>query len=400
MIKNLRSQFPRLKRDKAYAYLDNAATTLIPACVIDSLVEFEEDYRANVHRGLYPDAARATLQYEHARETIASFIGAKKDEIVFTSGATAGLNILASSLGKKLHKGDSVVLTRAEHHANLVPWQEMSKQYGFELRFLELTPDFLLDESSLTVIDETTKVVSVMHGSNTLGTLFPIDTIVAQAKKVNAITIIDAAQTISHMPINVKTLDCDFLVASGHKMYGPTGIGILYGKKERFVTLDPLLFGGDMIREVTYTGATWNDIPWKFEAGTPNISGAIGLGRAVEWIQEIGFEKIMTLEAKITQYALEKLKEIPNVRIIGPLEADERLGVISIIVKGIHPHDIAEVLGQHNVAIRAGSHCTMPLLTMLNLPGTARLSFAVYSTTDDIDRALDAIHEAMKLFNV
>ncbi len=398
MKKNIRSQFPRLKRDKVYAYLDNAATTLMPACVIDTLVEFEEEYRANVHRGLYPDAARATLQYEHAREIIARFIGATKEEVVFTGGTTSSLNLLVQSLGKRLRKGDSVVLTRAEHHANIVPWQEMSKVYGFELRFLELTPDFLLDENSLSKIDKTTKIVSVMHVSNTLGCIFPIEKIVSEAKKVNAVTIIDAAQSIAHIPLDVKAIDCDFLVASGHKMYGPTGIGILYGKKERLEILDPLLFGGDMVREVTYASATWNEVPWKFEAGTPNISGAIGLGRAVEWLTSVGFDQFMTHEKELVTYALTCLKGIPGLTIVGPGTTEERVGVISFTVDGIHPHDIAEILGERHIAIRGGSHCTMPLMSLLKLPGTGRISFAAYSSKKDIDRTVQALLDAQNIF--
>lgn len=398
MLKHTRKQFPRLEHTSSYAYLDSAATTLSPKSVLLAVNEFETKYRANVHRGLYHDAAQSTEAYEQARATVAALISAKKDEIIFTSGATHGLNMLASLLSKELQKGDSVVLTRAEHHANLVPWLELQKIYHFDIRFLELTPNFLLDESSLRVIDKTTKVVSVMHVSNTLGTIFPMNTIIAKAKDVGATTIIDAAQSIAHLPIHVKKLGCDFLVASGHKMYGPTGIGFLYGKKERLDALQPFVFGGDMIREVTYTSATWNDTPWKFEAGTPNIAGAIGMGEAASFLMYAGFKNIVAHEKELTAYTLRSLRSIPEVRIIGPTKRPNRLGVVSFVIDGIHPHDIAEVCNTENVAIRAGSHCTMPLMNVLHLSGTARISIGIYTTKKDIDRAIKAIKKAIALF--
>ncbi len=398
MNKKIRAHFPRLTADFGYAYLDSAATTLSPKVVLDATYEFETRYRANVHRALYRDAASSTEQYEQARARVAAFIYAKKDEIVFTSGATFGLNMLASLLSKNLRKGDSVVLTRAEHHANLVPWLELSKAFGFEIRYVELTPDFLLDESSLRLIDKTTKIVSVMHVSNTLGTIFPLEKIIAKAKDVGATTIVDAAQSIAHLPIHVKKIDCDFLVASGHKMYGPTGIGFLYGKKEKLNALPPFLFGGDMIREVHYTSATWNDTPWKFEAGTPNISGAIGLGEAACFLTDTQFKEIMSHERELTNYALDTLNTIPEVRIIGPDKGSNRIGVISFVIDGVHPHDIAALCNEENVAIRAGAHCTMPLMNLIGISGTARISLGMYSTKKDIDQAVKAIKNALVLF--
>jgi aspartyl-tRNA(Asn)/glutamyl-tRNA(Gln) amidotransferase subunit A len=273
MIFDIKKHFPIFQNHPDLVYLDSASTTQTPQVVLDAMNSYYTNYRANIHRGVYKLSAEATEMYESARKVVAKFINAQFEEIIFTSGSTQGLNMLAGTLGSRLKSGDNVVLTRMEHHANLIPWQEASKRYGFEIRFIELTPGYELLAMNLP-IDEHTKIVSFVHVSNTLGTVNPIENIIAQAKKVGAITIIDAAQSVAHMPIDVKKIDCDFLVFSGHKMYGPTGVGVVYGKRERLETLEPYMFGGDMIKEVTFEKATWHDIPWKFEAGTPNIAGA------------------------------------------------------------------------------------------------------------------------------
>ncbi|MBP9695458.1 MAG: cysteine desulfurase [Candidatus Magasanikbacteria bacterium] len=409
MLSNIKKTFPifqnhpQLRQGYAgqadFVYLDSASTTQTPQVVLDAMNSYYTNYRANIHRGVYKLSAEATEMYEGARKVLAKFINAQFEEIIFTSGSTEGLNMLAQTLGSTLKKGDNVVLTRMEHHANLIPWQEASKRYGFEIRWIELENYELRirNQELAKAIDEHTKIVSIVHVSNTLGTINPIEEIIAQAKKVGAITIIDAAQSVAHMPIDVKKLDCDFLVFSGHKMYGPTGIGVVYGKRERLEVLQPYMFGGDMIKEVTFEKATWHDIPWKFEAGTPNIAGAIGLAAAVQFIDSIGFEKIQEHEQELCTYALEELQKIPGLGIIGPQK--NRVGVISFTLNSIHSHDIATILDQNNIAVRAGHHCTMPLMQHLGLTGTTRVSFGVYNNMEDVDQLINGIKEVQKIFS-
>lgn len=396
--KTIKKQFPLLRRQKKLAYLDSAASTQTPECVLRAMDEYYTAYRANIHRGVYDLSAKATEAYEHARSLVAGFIHAETSEIVFTSGTTHGLNLLAESIGRTLQKGDNVVLTRMEHHANLIPWQQASKRYGFELRFIEIENYELRmkNDALARTIDTHTKVVSVMHVSNTLGTVNPIADIIATAKKVGALTIVDAAQSVAHFPIDVRALDCDALVFSGHKMYGPTGVGVLYAKQALLERVSPFLFGGDMIREVTYSDATWHDAPWKFEAGTPNIAGAIGLGTAVEYILFIGFDYITSHEKMLTEYAIGELQKIDGLTIVGPMT--NRIGVISFTIDGIHPHDVATILNEYNVAVRAGHHCTMPLMKLLGIPGTTRVSFGIYNTKADVDQLVKGIHEVIRVF--
>ncbi len=396
--KELKKEFPLLKNHPSLAYLDNAASTQTPSVVLETMNTYYTEYRANIHRGVYDLSAKATEKYEEVRTRVATFINASSEEIVFTSGTTHGLNLLADCIGRTLKPGDNVVLSRMEHHANLIPWQQAAKRYGFELRFIELKKqEFELDLiSAKALIDERTKVVSIVHVSNSLGAINPIEKIISDAKKVGALTIIDAAQSVTHMPIDVQKLDCDALVFSAHKMYGPTGVGALYARKTLLENMQPYLFGGDMIREVTYTDATWHDVPWKFEAGTPNIAGVIGLGAAIEFIQSIGFEYIQKHEREITDYALKKLQTIEGVRIIGPL--NNRIGVISFTIDGVHPHDIATILSDHNIAVRAGHHCTMPLMKLLGISGATRVSFGLYNTTEDVDRFVDGLKKVKEIF--
>jgi cysteine desulfurase/selenocysteine lyase len=399
MIFDIKKHFPIFQNHPDLVYLDSASTTQTPQVVLDAMNSYYTNYRANIHRGVYKLSAEATEMYESARKVVAKFINAQFEEIIFTSGSTQGLNMLAGTLGSRLKSGDNVVLTRMEHHANLIPWQEASKRYGFDVRWIELENYELRirNQELAKAIDEHTKIVSFVHVSNTLGTVNPIENIIAQAKKVGAITIIDAAQSVAHMPIDVKKIDCDFLVFSGHKMYGPTGVGVVYGKRERLETLEPYMFGGDMIKEVTFEKATWHDIPWKFEAGTPNIAGAIGLAAAVQFIESIGFDKIQENERKLNLYALEELRKISGLEIIGPQE--NRVGVISFALNSIHSHDIATILDQNNIAIRAGHHCTMPLMQYLGLSGTTRASFGMYNTMEDVDRLMSGIKEVQKIFS-
>jgi cysteine desulfurase/selenocysteine lyase len=394
----IKTQFPLFKNHKKLVYLDSAASTQTPSVVLEAMNEFYTKYRANIHRGVYDLSAQATEKYEAARAQVATFINASSEEIVFTSGTTHGLNLLAESIGRTLKPGDNVVMSRMEHHANLIPWQQAAKRYGFQLRFIEIENYELgmKDEELARVIDKHTKVVSIVHVSNSLGTINPIEEIISEAKKVGALTIIDAAQSVAHMPIDVQKLGCDALVFSGHKMYGPTGVGVLYARKALLEHMKPYFFGGDMIRQVTYTDATWHDVPWKFEAGTPNIAGVIGLGAAIEFIESIGFDYIQKHEKEITDYALQKLQAIEGLTIVGP--QNNRVGVISFTIEGVHPHDVATILNEDGVAVRAGHHCTMPLMKLLGIPGTTRASFGVYNTTDDVDRLVHALDKVHKIF--
>lgn len=397
---NIRTQFPMLVNHPDMAYLDTAATALKPQCVLDAVQEYYTQYGANIHRGLYEASDKATQEYESVRGIVADFIGASAEEIIFTTGATAGLNMLARSLEKKITDKHNIVISRMEHHANLIPWQQLAKRIGAELRFIELTDDFALDLNSIEkVVDEQTAIVSLVHVSNSLGTINPITNIVQKVRALtNARIIVDGCQAVAHMSVDVKELDVDAYVFSGHKLYGPTGTGVMYGKKSFLESLAPSIFGGDMIERVDFDAASWAQGVEKFEAGTPNIAGIIGLGKAIAFIQQIGFEQIMEHEAKLTNILINKLTPIEGVEIIGLNTTEGRLGVVSFTIKGIHTHDIAEICNRHGVAIRAGHHCTMPLMKHLGIHGTARMSFGMYTSKDDIDKAISAIKDVIKIF--
>ncbi len=400
-MKNIKSQFSIFQKHPDLVYLDSAASTQTPQVVLDAMDEYYNEYRANIHRGLYDLSARATEKYEEAREKVAAFIGAERNEIIFTSGTTHGLNFLARSLCKDLKTGDNIVLTSYEHHANLVPWQEYAREKGIELRFIELNENYELDiNSAKQLIDKNTKVVSFSLISNVLGTITiaSIPEIFEYAQSVGAITVLDAAQAVGHMGVDVKVIACDFFVFSGHKMYGPTGIGVLYGKKERLETLEPFFYGGDMIREVTYEKSSWADIPERFEGGTPNIAGAIGLAAAVNFIESIGILNIIDHEVHLQEKLFEELKKIDGLKIIGPGFGEPRIGVVSFTLDGIHPHDIAEILNRDKVCIRAGHHCAMPLMKHMGLPGTARVSLGIYNTIEDIEKCVAAIQKVKIIF--
>lgn len=395
---NSKKYFPIFENNKNLIYFDNASTTQMPQMVIDEVNGYNAEYKSNIHRGSYKISELATKKYEEAREKIAKFINAEAKEIIFVSGTTYGLNSLAYALGQNLRKKDNVVVTRMEHHSNLIPWQMMSKKYGFEVRFIELQTDFNLDiDSAKKVIDKNTKIVSFTHVSNTLGTINPVEELSYLAKKVGAISIIDGAQSVAHMKIDVKKIACDFFVFSGHKIGGPTGTGIIYGKKERLENLEPFIFGGGMISSVKYNEASWAEIPAKFEAGTPNIAGVIGLGKAVEFLQNIGMEKIEQYEKQLTDYALSSLSKIKQLKIIGPLK--NRAGVISFAIDGIHPHDVATLLDRENIAVRSGYHCTEPLMKLLKVNGTTRVSLWFYNDKKEIDKLVIGIKKVIKLFN-
>lgn len=403
-MKNIKHQFPIYRRklaSKPLVYLDSAATALKPKAVIDSICQYYRDYSANIHRGLYPTSIKATAAYEAARETVANFIGADRGEIIFVRGATEGINLLAATLGQLLLEGKQsarIVTSEMEHHANLVPWQMAARNYQAELVAIPIK-NYQFDLTNIqTLINSKTKIVALTLASNVLGTINDLRLISRRAKQVGALTVVDAAQAVPHIPVDVKKLDCDFLVFSGHKLYGPTGIGVLWGKKQWLEKMPPYQFGGDMIETVTFKGATWAKSPQKFEAGTPNIAGAVGLGEAVKYIKSLGFRWIIAHERELTSYALSRLTTVDGITIYGLPANQSRIGVISFSIKGIHPHDLAELLGRENIAVRAGFHCAQPLVEKICRQPIARISFGVYSTKSDIDQLVEALNKIVKKF--
>jgi cysteine desulfurase/selenocysteine lyase len=392
-----KSDFPIFK-NKSLIYLDSASTSQKPKVVLDAMMNVYENSNANVHRALYDLGSESTELYESSREMISKFINAASSkEIIFTSGATASINLLAYTLGAQLKKNDEILISHMEHHANIVPWQQLANRTGVTLKYLPLTESGELDLSqSNKLITTKTKIVSITHMSNVLGTINPIKEIAKLTKMVGAIFIVDGAQSVSHMPVNVQDLECDFLVFSGHKMLGPTGVGVLWGKIEMLNKLDPFMSGGEMIEKVTLEESTWNEVPYKFEAGTPNYVQAIGLGAAVEFLSKIGMENVHNYEKQLTSYALEKLQTIPNLNIHGT--PTKRGSVISFNIENIHPQDLAQFLNEDNICIRVGHHCAQPLLETLNETSTARVSFYVYNNFSDIDKLVDSIKSTIKYF--
>ena len=391
-----KKDFP-IFNDTSLVYLDSASTSQKPSAVINSLKNVYENSNANVHRALYSLGSKSTEMYESARKTVAKFINAAPQEVVFTSGTTESLNLLSYTLESKINKNDEILISHMEHHANLVPWQLLAKKTGAKLRYLPLTKAGELDLSQAErYFTSKTKVVSLTHMSNVLGTINPIDKISEITKKIDAIFIVDAAQSVSHIPVDVQNLGCDFITFSGHKMLGPTGIGVLWGSLKMLESLPPFLSGGEMIETVTLENATWNEVPYKFEAGTPNYVQAIGLGTAVEYLSNIGMENVQTHEKKLTAYAIEKLKIIPELYIHG--SPSSRGGVISFNLNKIHPQDLSQFLNEDNICIRVGHHCAQPLLKTLGETSTARISFYVYNDSSDIDKFVESLKSAMRYF--
>jgi cysteine desulfurase/selenocysteine lyase len=392
-----KSEFPIFKNRKL-TYLDSASTSQKPKVVLDAMKNVYENSNANVHRALYDLGSESTELYESSRELVAKFINANSSkEIIFTSGATASINLLAYSIGSQLKEDDEVLISHMEHHANIVPWQQLVKRTGIKLKYLPLTDSGEIDLSkSSELITAKTKIVSITHMSNVLGTINPIKEIAKLTKMVGAVFIVDGAQSVSHMPVNVQDLECDFLVFSGHKMLGPTGVGVLWGKFELLNDLDPFLSGGEMIEKVTLEESTWNEVPYKFEAGTPNYVQAIGLGAAVKFLSKIGMENIHKYEKELTSYAVEKLQSIPNLNIHG--SPKNRGSVISFNIENIHPQDLAQFLNEDNICIRVGHHCAQPLLETLNETSTARASFYIYNDFSDIDKLVYSIKSTISYF--
>ena len=402
LFENIKKDFPILEQEingKKLVYLDSAATTQKPTEVINSLNNYYSNNNSNIHRGVHTLSQRATKDYEQSREIITKFIGATSSkEIVFVRGATEAINLIANSYVKPLlNKNDEILISQMEHHANIVPWQMICEEKKAKLKIIPINNNGeLIIKEFNKIINKKTKFVSVNHVSNSLGTINPIKEIIQITHQNNIKIMIDGAQAVQHLEIDMKEMDADFYCFSGHKMYAPTGIGVLYGKKELLEQMPPYQGGGDMIKSVTFEKTTYNDIPQRFEAGTPNISGAIALGEAIEYINQIGISNITKHEDDLLTYATSKLKQIKEVKIIG--EAKDKAAVISFVIKGIHPHDIGTIMDSHGIAIRAGHHCTQPVMDFYNIPATARASFAIYNTKKDIDKLVEAIEKCIKVF--
>ena len=402
-IAKIRQQFPILDQKvngHNLAYLDNAATTQKPKVVIDAISEYYEKYNANVHRGVHHLSALATEKYESARKSVQKFINAKSDsECIFVRGTTEAINLVATSFGQKyISQDDEIVISAMEHHSNIVPWQLLCERAGAKLKVIPINNNGDLELDKLdSLLTEKTKIVSVIYGSNSLGTLNPVKQIIEKAHAKNIPVLIDGAQINHHLKVDVQELDCDFFTLSGHKMYGPTGIGVLYAKKKWLDVMPPYHGGGDMILEVSFDKSTYNEAPFKFEAGTPNIAGAIGLAKSMEFIDSIGKDFIGEYEAKLLDYATEEMKKIPDLKIIGT--AKQKISINSFVIDGIHPHDLGTIVDQQGVAIRTGHHCTMPVMDFFKVPATSRASFAIYNTQEEIDQLIQALKYAQKIFS-
>ncbi len=404
-LAHIRSDFPILDQKMnghPLVYLDSAATSQKPNAVIDAVSDFYRTTNANVHRGAYSLSNDATDRYEGARATVAAFVNAEVGEIAFNRGTTSALNQVAYGWGLyNLKAGDRILLTLMEHHANIVPWQLVSRHTGAELVYVPHTGDYALDMAAFSeLLDERVKVVGITAMSNVLGTINPVRQIADAAHEIGALVVVDAAQAVPHMAVDVKAMDADFLAFSGHKMLGPTGIGALYGKAELLEAMEPAEGGGEMISDVQLESSTWAAVPHKFEAGTPPIAEAVGLGTAIDYLQAIGMEAVRSHEIEITRYALERLGAIDGLTIYGPTDLDQRGGAVSFTLADIHPHDLATILDQRGVAIRAGHHCARPLARSLNTPATARASFYVYNVLSDVDALVDGLQQAREIFGV
>jgi cysteine desulfurase / selenocysteine lyase len=402
----LRRDFPILDQEingHPLIYLDSASSSQKPQVVIDAVSDYYREYNANVHRGIYTIGEKSTTEYEKARARVARFINAPDaHEIIFTRNATEAINLVAYAWGRRnIGPGDAIVLTEMEHHANLVPWQLLVQEKDGDLEFIPITDDGQLRLDVFEVLLRLKpKLVAFTHVSNTLGTINPVREMVELAHEAGALVLVDGAQAVPHVPVDIQDIGCDFYAFSGHKMLAPMGSGALWGRRELLEAMPPFLAGGEMIREVHLRRSDFNDIPWKFEAGTPAVGDAIGLGVAADYLMDIGMDAVREHERSLVTYALETLpRQVPSIELYGPMDPDQRGGVIPFNLPGIHPHDVAQVLDRFGVAVRAGHHCTMPLHERLDLAATARASFSVYTTTDDIDRLAAGLREVERLFN-
>jgi cysteine desulfurase / selenocysteine lyase len=404
-VKEIRKQFPILDQEvngHPLVYLDSAATSQKPVSVIEAMNDYYRGYNSNVHRGVHTLGTRATDGYEGAREKVRNFINASSaQEVIFTRGTTTAINTVAASYGRaNLSEGDEIVITHMEHHSNIIPWQQLAKETGAVLKYVPLQEDgtIAIEDVRATVTSQT-KIVSIMMVSNVLGTMNPIKEITRIAHENGAVMVVDGAQAAPHMKVDVQDLDCDFFAFSGHKMVGPTGIGVLYGKKKHLNKMEPVEFGGEMIDFVGLQESTWKELPWKFEGGTPIIAGAIGLGAAIDFLEEVGLHNIEEHEHKLAAYALEKMNEVEGMKIFGPSDPGKRAGLVTFNIDDVHPHDVATVLDAEGIAVRAGHHCAQPLMKWLNVSATARASFYLYNTEEDIDKLVAGLLKTKEFFS-
>ncbi|HTU27940.1 MAG TPA: cysteine desulfurase [Solirubrobacteraceae bacterium] len=400
-----RADFPVLEREfggRPVVYLDSAATSLTPEPVIDAMDAYYRSYRASVHRGVYPLAVEATDAFEGARERIARWLGSTVEETIFTANVTASINLVAYTWGRQnVASGDLIVLTEAEHHSNVVPWQLLAADVGAELAYVRIDDDGRLDDTSLSeLLARRPKLLALGHISNVLGTINPVAEITARAHEAGAVVVIDGAQAVPQIPVDLREIDADFYAWTGHKLYGPTGIGVLHGRRELLEAMPPFMGGGHMIRTVGETESTWTDLPWKFEGGTSQIAEAIGLGAAVDWVNAIGIERIRAHEQTLMQDALARLAEVPGIALHGPADAEDRGALVSFVLDGAHPHDVGEILGREGVCVRTGHHCAQPLMRRLGATATTRASYSVFSTTSDTDRLIEGLAQVRRVLQL
>lgn len=405
-VRKIREDFPVLSKKvydgKPLVWLDSAATSQKPRQVIQALVDYYEGYNANVHRGVHALSMESTERYEEARAKVAGFINAAHAEsLIWTRNTTEAINVVANSWGEdNIKSGDEIVVTALEHHSNLVPWQQVARKHGAKVRILPLTDDHTLDmDAADGMIGPRTRLLAATQASNSIGTIVPVKELAKMARAVGAAVLVDGAQSVPHMPVDVQDIDCDFLAFSGHKMLGPTGIGGLYVKRDILEQMNPFLTGGEMVLAVSYEDATWNDLPMRFEAGTPNIADAIGLGAAVDYLQELGMENVREHEIALTKYALDAFKELEEeLDVYGPKDTEMRGGIVSFHHSDVHPHDLGTVLDRRGIAIRTGHHCAMPMVQSLGVAATARASMYLYNTEEEVDMLVDALKEALRYF--
>ena len=405
-VRKIREDFPVLSKKvydgKPLVWLDSAATSQKPRQVIQALVDYYEGYNANVHRGVHALSMESTERYEEARAKVAGFINAAHAEsLIWTRNTTEAINVVANSWGEdNIKPGDEIVVTALEHHSNLVPWQQVARKHGAKVRILPLTDDHTLDmDAADGMIGPRTRLLAATQASNSIGTIVPVKELAKMARAVGAAVLVDGAQSVPHMPVDVQDIDCDFLAFSGHKMLGPTGIGGLYVKRDVLEQMNPFLTGGEMVLAVSYEDATWNDLPMRFEAGTPNIADAIGLGAAVDYLQELGMENVREHEIALTKYALDAFKELEEeLDVYGPKDTEMRGGIVSFHHSDVHPHDLGTVLDRRGIAIRTGHHCAMPMVQSLGVAATARASMYLYNTEEEVDMLVDALKEALRYF--
>jgi cysteine desulfurase/selenocysteine lyase len=406
-VEGIREDFPILERevgeDTPLVYLDNAATSQTPDPVVDAMSDYYRRYNSNVHRGIHQLSQEASIAYEDAHDRVAEFIGAsgEREEVVFTKNTTESMNVVAYAWGlNELGEGDEIVLTEMEHHAALVTWQQIARKVGAEVKFVRVTEEGHLDvDHARELITDDTEMVSAVHVSNTLGTVNPVGELADLAHDHGALFFVDGAQAVPNRPVDVEAIDADFYAFSGHKVCGPTGVGVLYGKRHLLEEMEPYLYGGMMIKKVTFEDSTWNELPWKFEAGTPPIAEGIGLAKALDYVEDVGLDRIQRHEERLAEYAYDRLNERDGIRILGP-PGDDRVGLVSFVHEDVHAHDMSSILDDYGVAVRAGDHCTQPLHESMGVTASTRASFYLYNTREEVDALVEAVDEAVELFAI